>query len=74
MWGDGQRTQVQDTMHGIMNGLLWLQGYVALCLAVHDAAPPDVLEWVNWHHLAGVDRFVVFDLGSAPPLNQVQCH
>ena len=52
--------------------LLWLQGYVGLCLAAQDASPADVLEWLNWHHLAGVDRFVVFDLGSASPLNQVQ--
>ena len=49
-----------------------LQGYLALCLAVQNAVPAEVLEWVNWHQLAGVDRFVVFDLGSAAPLNQVQ--
>jgi hypothetical protein len=40
-------------------------------LAVQNAVPAEVLEWVNWHQLAGVDRFVVFDLGSAAPLNQV---
>lgn len=50
--------------------MLWLQGYVALCLAAHDVAE-QLPEWLNWHHLAGVDRFYVFDLGSSPPMNQV---
>ena len=56
----------------VVSIVLWtVQGYLALCLAVQNAVLAEVLEWVNWHQLAGVDRFVVFDLGSAAPLDQV---
>lgn len=45
------------------------QGYVALCLAGRDIAV-DLPEWINWHHLLGVDRFYVFDLGTRKPMNK----
>lgn len=43
---------------------------MALCLAGRDIAA-DLPEWINWHHLLGVDRFYVFDLGTRKPMNKV---
>lgn len=36
---------------------------IAICAAFHDAAPR-ILEWIAFHRLVGVDRFVLYDLGS----------
>jgi len=36
---------------------------IAICAAFHDAAPR-ILEWIAFHRLVGVDRFVLYDMGS----------
>lgn len=40
-----------------------LMDTIVLCAAVRDAAP-HILEWIAFHRLIGVDRFVLYDEGS----------
>jgi Glycosyl transferase family 2 len=36
---------------------------IVICAVLQDAAP-GILEWIAFHRLVGVDRFVLYDLGS----------
>src|SRR5687768_9200624 len=39
----------------------------AVCIAKDE---PDLEEWVHYHHLVGVEKFIIFDHKSATPIEQ----
>ena len=51
----------------LSRGKAEVAAYVAMCLIVKDQ-PRDVVEWVQYHHALGVDKFYVFDHNSSVPL------